>query len=90
MDALRRRRLLLDAEARAPLGRRPERPWLETAPAIGANVEKLGFGAVGAIRAFVGTDPGFRRVRRQIPITQFTARSQFEGRSLPFRVQPAS
>src|SRR5882757_6107148 len=56
MDALFRRRALLDRQSRPPFVRRPDRPWDETAAAVRAHVVEFALDAIGTECALVRAD----------------------------------
>src|ERR1700687_1907195 len=59
-------RLFPEANAGAPLGGGPDRPWREPAAAIGADIEQHILDALGAERALIAADARVERVGRQI------------------------
>src|SRR5215831_948297 len=65
VDALGRRWLVGQREARAPFGRWPDWPRREAPAAVRADVAELA-GAAGAERALVGADHGVSSVRREV------------------------
>ena len=78
MHALVRRQLLGDAHAGPPLGRGPDRPRRKTAAAVRADIVQLVVDAIRAERAFVGTDPRVRRIRRQVLVAIFAVRPELQ------------
>src|SRR5260221_2779717 len=78
MHALVGRRLLVDADARPRRGHGPDRPGYKTAAAVRADVVQFVLGAVRTERAFVGTDPRLRRVRRQVLVAIFAVRPELQ------------
>ena len=78
MHALGRGRLSGARDARPPLALRPDRPLLETAPAIRADVVQMHFDASGTEGALIGADTGIGRVGWQILIAPFAIGSEFE------------
>ena len=78
MHAFGRGRLSGARDARPPLALRPDRPLLETAPAIRADVVQMHFDASGTERALIGADTGIGRVGWQILIAPFAIGSEFE------------
>ena len=85
MHALARRWMRLGAYTGTPGCGRPNGARSETAAAVRADIMKLGLDAIRTERALVGTDPRFRRVRRQILVAIFAVRSKLQrhGRLIP-------
>ena len=75
MHALVRRRVLDHAHTRPPFLRWPDRSRHEAPTAVRADVVEFCFDAIRAERAFIGADPRFRRVRRQVLVAIFAVRS---------------
>src|SRR5919108_4360872 len=78
MYPLVRWRMLHYAHARPSFDRGPDRPPLKAAAAVRADVVQLGLDAIRAERAFVGTDPRVRRIRRQVLVAIFAVRSELQ------------
>ena len=61
-----------------PFGRGPDRPRRKTAAAVRADIVQLVLDAIRAERAFIGTDPRVRRVRRQVLVAIFAVRPELQ------------
>ena len=62
----------------APGAAGPDRAGHEIATAGRADIVQHGLDAVGAVGAFVGTDPRVGAVGRQVAVAEFATRAQFE------------
>ena len=61
-----------------PLGGGPDRPRHKAAAAVRADIVQLVVGAIRAERAFVGADPRFRCIRRQVLVAIFAVRPKLQ------------
>ena len=66
-----------------PFPRRADRPRRKTAAAVRADIVQPGLDAVRAERAFVGADPRFRRIRRQVLVAIFAVRPELQRHGRP-------
>src|SRR6185503_15669043 len=78
MHALVRGQLLGDAYAGPPFDGGPDRSPLKAAAAVRTDIVQLVVGAIRAERAFVGADPRFRSVRRQVLVAIFAVRPKLQ------------
>ena len=58
--------------------RGPDRPRRKTAAAVRADIVQFVLDAIRAERAFIGADPRFRRVRRQVLVAIFAVRPELQ------------
>ncbi len=71
-------RLVREADAGAARGLRPDRPLLEPAAAIRADIVEVYRDAIRAERALIGADPRIWGVGRQILVAPFAIGSELE------------
>ena len=76
----RARRVVDEAGSFAPRLSRADRPHLEAAAAIRADVVENGFDAGGAEGALVRADPRVRRIRREVGVAQLAVRAELQHR----------
>src|SRR6056297_452544 len=74
-------------QAELPVGapglHRANRAWHEAASASRADIMQHVLDAISAVGAFIGADARLGRLRRQVLVTQFAIRAQFEHRWPP-------
>ena len=68
----------VDAHARPPLVRGPDRPRHKAAAAVRADIVQLVLDAIRAERAFIGADPRVHRIRRQVLVAIFAVRPELQ------------